>query len=801
MPGCLLHDYNTADIADCNEDGQITFVGDTTVRQVFWAAARKLDGDWVSDRQQELEKHEDLHLEKDNARLSFIWDPFLNETGFGGELKAYMARNKPENSAEEKKLHPSDGKRRSVLLYIGGGLAHARHLGDEYLPAFNHAVDRVAAVMSTTHDRLTSPSNIRAHGRDGVDDQIFFAPVPNPIVDKLSPSREVTITQNKIWAMNDHLQVWSNRGLNVPWAFRDMVADWPEMVGESGLHVTDRISMQMADAVLNYRCNAKAAQKNGYPFNKTCCSAYRPANVFQVFGIVFIPIVLCLKTLSLLSRRTDERWFLAIADALLVFVLAALYCFIADRTHIFDKDPKEFANIDFRVMLGVAILVCLLNVQSVPAPLSKSRKRSPEKAVRSAPFLPREQSDEFKGWMQIYVFVYAYTGASSVMDFYKVFRVFIALYLLLSGYGHASYFLRTNDLSIQRVMSVILRLNTLPTLLALAMERPYTSYHFAPLVTFWFLIVYLTLRIGQQWNSTFGLLLIKVALAALLTTMFIHAQGILEMWASIFNGVFRANINVGDMRFYLGMDKYVVFIGIIVAAIHIRVRSVFRTPPQHLGLTGFIVRRYFILHQLALIVLAVITFPTFWGLTQRSKTKGDYDWCMPYVAWLPALSFVLLRNATSYLRARYCVSFAWLGSISLELYLLSQHVWLAGDGSGILRIGFRYGSGTFLGDKWRDLVVLTPLLVWLAWKVHAATKVTTAWLVHGHGADTDEKQGERIVNGDAMELPGWHRPDDDTGRGAANHHHTQQDDRAMFARVSGVVVGIWLMNMVSTSQR
>lgn len=799
VPGCLLHDYTTSDIADCNEDGQILFIGDTTVRQVFWAVAKKLDNSWVSDRQQELDKHEDLHLEAGRAKLSFLWDPWLNGTGVRGELKAYMDRNKPENSIEEKKLHPSDGKRRSVLLFIGGGLWHVRHLRDEYLPAFNHVVDRVAAVMSTTHDRLTSPANIRAHGNDGVDDQIFFAPLPDPIVDRLSPSRQVTITQNKIWAMNDHLQLWSNRGLNVPWVYRDMTASWPEMVGESGLHVTDRIATHMANVVLNYRCNAKAAQKNGYPFSRTCCSAYRPANWIQIIAtIVFVPLV-ALTALTRFVRSPDQRSTMVfLADALAVLTLAALYCFVADRTHVFDKIPKEFANIDFRVMLGVSVLMCLLNIQTIPSPITNSRKHAPEKAVRSVLFLPREQSDEFKGWMQIYVLTYAYTGASEVMDFYKVFRVFIALYLLLSGYGHATYFLRTNDFSVQRVLSVILRLNTLPILLALAVDRPYTSYHFAPLVTFWFLIVCLTLRIGQRWNKRFGLLLVKVVLAALFTTVFIHGHGILEVWASFSSLVFRASINVNDVRFHLGMDKYVVFVGIIVAAIHVKVRSTLRTPRKQLGLAGFIVKRYFILHQTLLVALAIITIPTFWIRRQRSKTKGDYDWWMPYIAWLPALSFVILRNANTFLRARYCASFAWLGSVSLELYLLSQHIWLAGDGKGILRIGFRYGSGTFLGDKWRDLVVLTPISVWLAWKVHEATKVSTAWLLYGQGAIADREPDGGPVSGDVMELPGWHRPDGAMTDDVESRRRAQQGERRkLLSRVGVVAVVIWLANLVS----
>ena len=795
VPGCLLHEYTASDIADCHEDGQILFVGDTTVRQAFWAAAKKLDNSWVSDRQQELGKHKDLYLEKDGARLSFLWDPWLNGTRFRDELKAYTDRNKLQK--EDKQLLPSDGKRKSTLIFIGGGLWHARHLGDEYLTNFNHAVDRVAAVMSTTHDRLTSPGNIRAHGNDRVDDQILFAPVPDPLLDRLSPSRKLTITQNKIRAMNDHLQFWSNRGLNVPWAYQEMTSNWPEMVGESGLHVTDRVATQMADIALNYRCNAKAAQKYGYPFSKTCCSAYRTVNWVQLILASVSSPLLVLVAFGRYCRKPQESWTLSVLfDALAIFLLAGVYSFIADRTHVLDKIPKEFANIDFRVMLGVACLICLTSIQSVSVPSRRSQKRSHEKAVRSAPFLSREQSDEFKGWMQIYVLVYAYTGASNVLDFYEVFRIFIALYLLLSGYGHATYFLRTRDFSVQRILGVVLRLNTLPVILALAMDRPYTSYLFAPLVTFWFLIVCLTLRIGQHWSECFGLLVLKIVLSALLVTVFIHAKGLLEICIMLFSIVFRAKIDVDGLRSQLSVDKYVVFVGMFVAALHVKIRSTLRIPRKHLGLADFLLRQYFIVHQTLLVALAIITIPTFWVVTRHFRTKTDYDWWMQYTAWLPAVSFVVLRNATAFLRRHYCASFAWLGRISFELYLLSQHIWLAGDGKGILRIGFRYGSGTFLGDKWRDLVILTPVFVWLAYKLHEATKVTTTWLLYGQEATADRAQGRKITGGDAMELPGWHRSNRDIQNDEEGYDR-QIERKEMLWRVGGVLMATWLACIAS----
>jgi hypothetical protein len=369
------------------------------------------------------------------------------------------------------------------------------------------------------------------------------------------------------------------------------------------------------------------------------------------------------------------------------------------------------------------------------------------------------------------------------MDFYKVFRVFIALYLLLSGYGHATYFLRTNDFSAARILGVILRINTLPTILALATDRPYTSYYFAPLVTFWFLAVVLTLRHRPNWNNRLELLSVKVAFAATCTHMLIHTHNILETFAAANSFLFRASIDANNLRSHLSTDNYAPFIGILLAAIHLHIRTLLRTPCTQLSLPASLIKRYFLIPHLLLSALALASLPLFFLLTHSLKTHDAYNAWTPYTSWLPALAFLVLRNATTFLRSRYCAAFAALGRSSLELYLLSQHIWLAGDGRGILRVGWRYGSGTLLGDRWRDLVVLTVLLVWCTWKVRGATEVFTRWVKYG-------LEDEKAVQESGMELRGWHE--------SADEIDARQGGRSeMLLRVLAVAVVVWLVNLVS----
>jgi hypothetical protein len=757
----------------------MVFVGDSTTRQIFWAAARKLDSNWVADRRGEQEPLGDLELDVEGARLRFVWDPWLNSTTLSQELKMYVEHNSPSRGGQV----PSSGKRRQALLLLGGGLWHARHLQDNYLTTYKLAVDRATAAASVARSKF----DIQNGGDDGVGNQLFFAPVFEPLYDQLSPSRRVTITPNKIQAMNRHLLFQSQRGLNVPWVFQNMTAGYPEIVGLSGMHVTNSVAEKMADVVINYRCNAKLARTEGFPYNQTCCSAYRPFNLITAVGAILCAFLLGVAGLKRLSPSTVDRFARStMLDVLAVLALVVSYCFVADRTHILDKFPKEFDNLDFRVMLVVGVGVCLFNIKSIAsAPAHTPPDDGPDgsKSVRKAKFLPREQSDEFKGWMQIYMLVYAYTGASSEIDFYKVFRILFALYLFLSGYGHTKYFLRRKDYSLQRVFSVLLRLNTLPVLLSFFMSRPYTSYFFAPLVSFWFLVVYATLRIGYQWNGLGLVLAGKIGVSALLVTGFVYLEGLLEGCAAMFGLVFGAEVDAEEWRFYLSNDGLVVFVAMLVA--------VMKTPragapqPSKWLLT---------LWRCVLPAFALLAIPVFWIPMSRLRSQDEYNWWFSYTGWLPALFFVVVRNATPFLRTHYSDSFAKLGQISLELYLVAQHTWLAGDGEGLLRAGFPEGDGSLLKDGWRDVCVLSVVLVWLAWEAHSATQATTAWVM---GAVQQQQQQEQQQQ-EGLELPVWDGAGPQPAEGPRGEGVVVAGLRVpgVGLRLVGIGAAIWIASLV-----
>ncbi|KAF2120158.1 10 TM acyl transferase domain found in Cas1p-domain-containing protein [Lophiotrema nucula] len=739
-PGCMFHEYTTPDIAQCMENRMILFVGDATVRHTFWSAVRKIDADWVFEEQARWDIPQgDVDFSQDGVSLKFIWDPWLNSTALHEELERFRARQ-----ILGRQIHTASSPQRSgfrngttSLIVIGGGMWHARHLQSGSLERFKKSVD---AIVSAAYPQgLSTSSRIPPYDGDGSGDQIFFQPIIEPRYERLSPSREGSITPDKINNMNDYLQELSTKGHSVLWAQTKMTRNRPRTYGESGLHVIENVSKRIVDVVLNAHCNSHHARKESILMDRTCCMSYKPPNWIQMIGLVgffwTLPYAAVAIARSTKLPITPEESASRIPVPLLTLLFCLGYCFLADRIQIFDKVPKQYVTEDFRIILAIVILPCLLTIKG--SSTSTIGRRSSSLLANNPSFLSRKQFDEFKGWMQIFILVYGYTRSEDILDFYEVLRVFLAFYLFLFGYGHTMYFLRTDDFSLRRIVAVLLRLNLLTVLLCFAMARPYTSYYFVSLVSFWFPVIFVTLRISRHRNASFRRLLGKVLSSATLITGFVHTPGILEAVCSAIDLLFHANLNAEEWRSALGVDLYIVNIGMLAAIAHIRICAIFNmTESQRSDVHDFIHDCFGGLQVLA-IVASVIILPVFWTLTRRSPDREDYDWWMPFVSWLPILSIIVLRNATSFLRSHHCAAFAWIGRRSLAFYVLSQHMWMAGDSEGLLRL-FRGGDGSLAHDRWRELVVLTPILVWCACKASDASAAVNAWTLGERVAYRDE---------------------------------------------------------------
>ncbi|XP_042713026.2 N-acetylneuraminate 9-O-acetyltransferase isoform X5 [Chrysemys picta bellii] len=341
----------------------------------------------------------------------------------------------------------------------------------------------------------------------------------------------------------------------------------------------------------------------------------------------------------------------------------------------------------------------------------------PESSRETTKMLNREQTDEWKGWMQLVILIYHISGASTFLPVYMHVRVLVAAYLFQTGYGHFSYFWIKGDFGLYRVCQVLFRLNFLVVVLCIVMDRPYQFYYFVPLVTVWFMIIYATLAVWPQivqkkangncfWH--FGLLLKLISL--LMCIYFLaNSQGVFEKIFSLWplSTCFELNGNVYEWWFRWKLDRYVVFHGMMFAFIYLalqkrQVLSEGKGEPLFSSKISNV-----------LLFISVVCFLTYSIWASSCKNKTECNELHPSVSVVQILAFILIRNIPGYARSVYSSFFAWFGRISLELFICQYHIWLAADTKGILVL--------IPGNPMLNIIVSTFIFVCVAHEISQIT--------------------------------------------------------------------------------
>lgn len=289
-PGCMMRSYGEKDLAACHL-WKLTFIGDSTVRQLFWATAEKLDPIESEQATHKAGKHEDLTFTNAGVELNFVWDPFLNTSALQHHLITFR----------------SGGGDAPSILVVGGGLWHARYLGEEYLQDYGEAVDRVVPFMNPEWPAEKKDSFIRSFNTGPRDENLLvLAPVHIPRYEALSPDRAATMTQGRVNPMNDYLRrLCAHHGAHVPWSWSTMVWQQPKAYQKDGLHIASMVAARQIDVILSLRCNSRLSNLQfPNPMDNTCCNSYPQASwvqrLYLMISLALLPLttVLAAKGMS-----------------------------------------------------------------------------------------------------------------------------------------------------------------------------------------------------------------------------------------------------------------------------------------------------------------------------------------------------------------------------------------------------------------------------------------------------------------------------------------------------------------------
>ncbi|KAI1901624.1 hypothetical protein AGOR_G00036320 [Albula goreensis] len=689
--GCMMHKYRSIEAKSCLGHKRVAFIGDSRIRQLFYSYIKIIN----SDVREEGNKHENIPFEDQSSSVNvdFLWYAEVN------------------NSLKERLVAwTEDTTTKPDVIILGAATWSIKlHSGSsETLNQYRSNLSAIAHIL----EKLAEESNV-------------YWVLQDPVYEEILSDNRKMITNQQIDLYNDAaISTLNSSKRNAKARVKILSASREaalETISESvdGLHLPESTRSVGAMVLMNSVCN-----KILKPIDGSCCSPLPPPNILQkLSAFVFLVSIVIFAALNVLGYKKHHKSKLVsdvesgeekkptsagLAGGLRSPLLAVCkmglimaYFYLCDRADIFMKEQKFYTHSTFFIPL---IYIFVLGIF-----YSENSKE--------AKLLNREQTDEWKGWMQLVILIYHISGASAFIPVYMHVRVLVAAYLFQTGYGHFSFFWLKGDFGLYRVCQVLFRLNFLVVVLCLVMDRPYQFYYFVPLVTFWFAVIYGTLAMWPQIlqkkanGSGFWHMAVLVKLLGLLffICFFAYSQGLFESVFSVWpiSTLFELQGSIHEWWFRWKLDRFAVINGMLFAFIYLVLQK-FQVLSEGKGEPLFSTRI-----SNCLLFISVVSFLTYSIWASSCKNKTECNELHPYISVVQILAFILIRNIPGYARSIYSSFFAWFGKISLELFICQYHIWLAADTKGILVL--------IPGNPMLNIIVSTFIFVCVAHEISQIT--------------------------------------------------------------------------------
>jgi hypothetical protein len=388
------------------------------------------------------------------------------------------------------------------------------------------------------------------------------------------------------------------------------------------------------------------------------------------------------------------------------FVLIMGYIYLCDRTTLIPKGPKELSKERF---WALNLLILLAGIISM-------RPSSTQVDTHFKP-MQRDQTEEWKGWMQIMFILYHYFAEAEI---YNAIRLYIAAYVFLTGFGNFSYYYIKQDFTLVRFAQMMWRLNFFVFFVCATMNNEYMLYYICPMHTFFTWGVYVTLWAGNQLNSSNAFLLFKMGVLMVITL-------VLYGFKSVFDGVFGPAVALlgfhdplhpefsdalHEWYFRSHLDHLVWIFGMLCAFCFPWADRQLQRIDELPTTLRFAAK--------AGVAAAVLLLGSHWYVNTFVLPKREYNKFHPYTSWIPILCYLVLRNLSNSMRRYSMHLFSWCGKVTLETYILQFHIWMKTTGIN--------GSPKHLmvwvpGFYWLNFALTSAVFLFVSYRVFQVTVV------------------------------------------------------------------------------
>jgi hypothetical protein len=308
---------------------------------------------------------------------------------------------------------------------------------------------------------------------------------------------------------------------------------------------------------------------------------------------------------------------------------------------------------------------------------------------------------------------------------YNTIRVFVSAYVWMTGFGNFLYFDKKQDFTIDRAISMWLRINYFPLLLSTCLGVKLELYYVVPLHTAGFFITMITCYVAAKlevfkptWNHD-KRTMVAIGLCLLVHVLFYEIPAF---------GPNLLGMISKEYSFRFQSDKYTAWVGILSGFFWSKFRTYINWCYGSEEMSQ---------HQMMCMwgqrVAGVALIAGWWGLFGSITDKYTYNPIHPYVFWLPAAGWLMLRNSSKYLTELHCGAMEFFGKITLETYVLQFHLFMCRDVQFIPILIPNSGPDGPLLLKTLNMLVCGGIFVPVAWwarRVTVSTQNSVTDLMH-----------------------------------------------------------------------
>lgn len=426
----------------------------------------------------------------------------------------------------------------------------------------------------------------------------------------------------------------------------------------------------------------------------------------QVFAFIvcLIPIMLYVLFESIARVQNEPAVFKRIIlsedseaqlAALAEFASYMLLFFVCDRTTLIPREKKTYDQDTFWFLCLCLLIGALFTLKKAKPPkqaASPAAVAPPQDAavitmpIVAAPAAPevfhvahlqRDQTEEWKGWMQVMFLWYHYF---EVKPIYNVIRLYIAAYVWMTGFGNFSYYYIRKDFSLPRFLQMQWRLNFMVIWVCAILSNEYMLYYICMLHTFFTLLIYGGLGLFPQHNVTATGVTVKFcALALFCFAMWDVSDNIFDtVWKPLtflvqYHDPYSPTRDImHEWRFRSYLDHYIWIVGMLCAFNHPRIEAWLQKIDNLPAKSGNAVK--------SLVVGVTLVLGYFYVTEVFLLPKLEYNKVHPYTSFIPIILFIVLRNISQTARMYHLHLFEFLGKTTLETYIAQFHIWMATTG-------------------------------------------------------------------------------------------------------------------------